>query len=758
MNVILVSVAAVLIGYSTYAVILIRANADTPMDENNPDNVFSLLSYLNREQYGDKPLVFGQNYNSPVKESFDDKPVYSQIDGKYKVTSHSTKYKYDKKVTTFFPRMYSAQGKHKNQYQRWSGHNGTNGINVKVKGNDGKEQTINKPTFVQNLKYFWNYQLNWMYFRYFMWNFSGRQNERQGHGNILDGNWITGINFIDSIRLGSQNNLPATYKNDKSRNKYYMLPLILGLLGFVFLYNRNKKDLVVTTLLFFLTGIAIVIYLNQPPLQPRERDYAYVGSFYAFAIWIGLGVLAVYDYLQKIAKNSQVSSIVATVICFLAVPTIMASENYDDHDRSNLYTARDFSKNYLMSCEKNGILFTNGDNDTFPLWYMQEVEGFRTDVRVCNLSLLQTDWYIDQMKRQAYNSDALPISMTKSQYIQGTRDVLPVYNRINEGIDLKTAMKFVKSNKKEYQVQLQNGSYLNYFPTNKFVFKVNKENVYNNNKDRYNFNQTEKNDSLIPSVPRIKNKNEYLDHLTFQIPGKLVAKNHLAVLDMIQTNDWKRPIYFANLMGDENYLGLEKYFQADGLTYRLVPFNTKGSPNMKGEIEADILYDKVINDFKWGGLDTDKEIFLNENNSRMVKNHQNLIIHLAQALTKKANQTGNADYKKKAIEVLDKIVSIAPNSRIPYDRINMLIAEEYYRAGAPEKGDEEYKKLVDECIDKMRYFNTLKQPFKKQVEQENYNSLALFYHVMQRASQNKRTELLKKYQNEISLYLSNGKK
>lgn len=747
LNVILLSVTAMMIGYSAYAVIVIRAKADTPMDENNPDNVFALLSYLNREQYGDRPLLKGQYFNSPVKKSIEDKPVYSPIKGRYEITNTSTKYEYEPQFTTVFPRMYSSQGKHVTEYKNWSGYDGKNGQNITYK--DGEEdKTINRPTFGQNLSYFFNYQIGWMYLRYFMWNFAGRQNEKQGHGDNLNGNWISGIDFIDSARLGDQSNLPSEYKNDKSRNTYYMLPLLLGILGISFLAKHNKHDSVVVALLFIFTGLAIVVYLNQPPMQPRERDYAYVGSFYAFAIWIGIGLLAVYEYLSKLVKNPQICATVATVLCLLLVPTIMAVENYDDHDRSNLYTARDFSQNYLMSCEKNAILFTNGDNDTFPLWYMQEVEGVRTDVRVCNLSLLQTDWYIDQMKRQAYTSDALPISMTKEMYIQGTRDIVPIFEQLKQRVNLRNIIRFVQADDPNYKVPLQSGSKVNFFPARNYFLPVNKAQVFENNKNRYQYPH-------LTDTLDIKNPSKYLDRLDFTMQGRYITKNHLAVYDLIQENNWKRPIYFANLMSKDNYLGFEKYFQADGLAYRLVPYTTQHASNMRAGIEADILYDKVMNLFKWGGLDQGKDLFLNENNNRMVRNHQNLMVNLAEALAAKYNQTKQQHYLEKAEEVLDKIVSVAPHSIVPYGHMNLLIAEAYYKIGANEKGDRELQILAANETEKLEYFAQLEEEFVTKAKYEIDMGVTLLYKAVRIAQSNKRADFVKQYSKKVQeLYQS----
>ncbi len=422
LNTVLIGTSVIIMGYSSYAMVVIRSNANPPMDQNNPEQMFSLLSYLNREQYGDRPLVYGQVYSAPGLSSTN-KISYRQKDGKYLPFNNGIEIQYDDRFYMLFPRMFSSSESHVDEYKRWANIQGR-----PITLNYGQEpETRIKPTFGENIKFLISYQLGFMYFRYFMWNFVGRQNDIQGHGELSNGNWISGISFIDNARIGDQALLPDSWKNE-ANNKYYFLPLILGILGLVYHYFRHNKDFWIVALLFVLTGIAIVIYLNQTPLQPRERDYAYAGSFYAFTIWIGLAVLGLYEMIQKIA-NSRISAVVATSACMLAAPVLMGSENWKDHDRSGRYMARDFAYNYLQSCEKNALIFTNGDNDTFPLWYAQEVEGIRTDVRVLCLPYLSTDWYIDQMRRQVWESTPVKFSMDPEKYVMGTRDMIYVFER-----------------------------------------------------------------------------------------------------------------------------------------------------------------------------------------------------------------------------------------------------------------------------------------------------------------------------------------
>jgi hypothetical protein len=410
----ILAITMLLIGYSSFFTLVIRSQANTPMDENNPENAINLLSYLNREQYGDWPILYGQYYNAPLDPAQpykDGNPTYTKDEkaGKYVITQDKKNSipNYDKRFCTIFPRMHSDQRNHVSGYRDWADIKGTP---ITTTDQNGEAKTLMKPTFGENLTFFFRYQLGHMYARYFMWNFVGRQNDIQGHGGVLKGNWLSGIAPIDAVRLGPQENLPASMTSNKGYNRFYFLPLILGLVGLFFHFKKDKLDGFIVFLLFVLTGVAIIVYLNNTPYQPRERDYGYVGSFYAFAIWIGLGVFAIADVLSK-KVSANMATIVAIIIGLFSAPVLMAKEGWDDHDRSDRYTARDFAANYLNSCAPNAILFTNGDNDTFPLWYAQEVEGIRTDVRVVNLSLSNTDWYIEQMRRKAYDSDPIPLTL-----------------------------------------------------------------------------------------------------------------------------------------------------------------------------------------------------------------------------------------------------------------------------------------------------------------------------------------------------------
>ena len=493
LNTILLCFTVILVGYSTYSVIMARSAANPPMDENNPENVFSLLSYLNREQYGESPFLTGQYFNTPLdaREPYKEgKPTYFQNKetGKYEIINKGSKNKpnYDKKTSGFLPRMWSSQAHHIRDYKAWSDYKGKN-----KRASNG--QTIKVPTFGENLAFLFNYQWGHLYWRYFMWNFVGRQTDVQNTqpGDVVNGNWISGVRPIDAIRLGNQSKLPKSTTNNPGHNTYYFLPLILGLIGLIYQFTKDPKDWLVLGLLFFFTGLMINFYTNPPSPQPRERDYAYVGSFYVFAIWIAIGVYALFESLSKKAPQ-KLSAIAVSIVCLLAVPTLMATQNWDDHDRSKRYTARDFARNYLNSCAPNAILFTNGDNDTFPLWYVQDVERYRTDVRVVNLSLLNTDWYIQQMRRKAWIADGIPQRIPEEKIRQGTNDYLPIYEKpgVKGYRDVDEIIAFVTDDTPKSKVNVgQDQKLVDYIPTKNFKITADKAAVLANgtvSKDRAN--------------------------------------------------------------------------------------------------------------------------------------------------------------------------------------------------------------------------------------------------------------------------------
>lgn len=689
-NTIVLAVTVIIIGYSSFALIPIRSSANPPMDENNPENAFTMLSYLNREQYGDRPLLYGHYFNSPLDNQNpyqDGNPVYWQDKeaGKYIISDDkkNSEYNYADEFESLFPRMYSAEKRHVREYKQWTDFEGK--AKPYRSPQSGEVEMIAKPTMWENLKFFWKYQIQWMYGRYFMWNFAGRQNDIQGHGDKLNGNWVSGINALDSARLLDQSDLPATIDNNPAHNKFYALPLILGLIGFVFQLTQSKKDWSVVTLLFFFTGLAIVIYLNQYPRQPRERDYAYAASFYAFAVWIGLGAMAAYDGLRKYTGGKAAAAI-STIVCLILVPGIMAKEGYDDHDRSHRYTARDFAKNYLDSCEPNAILFTNGDNDTFPLWYVQEVEGYRTDVRVVNLSLLNTDWYINQMKRKAYDSEPVPFLLPERKYLQGTRDYVPIFpdTRIKGHIDIKDLYEFATSDDKKRP--MASGKSMNFLPTKNFRMEVDKQAVLDN------------------GVVAPEDADRIVDAMDWVVNKSYVLKNDLMIMDLLVHNNWERPIYFAITAGSDSYFGLEDYFQLEGLAYRLVPIKSNSPDGQTGQIDTDIMYQNVMNEFQWGGMDAPK-IYMDENNRRMCMNLRSNFARLAEALIRE----GKND---KALEVLDKCLEVMPHRNIAYDHFMVAICQSYYRLKAYDRANELAKQLFDLYSEEVLYF--LDQPMQDQ--------------------------------------------
>ena len=726
-NTVLVAFTVILLGYSSFAMIVIRSSADTPMDQNSPDDVFSLLGYLNREQYGDRPLVVGQYYNSPLDREHpyvDTNPYYIQKDGKYVVADMRQKPQYDSRFTTFFPRMYSNQSQHVTDYKSWAG---IKGRPVSYTDRQGERKTIQLPTFGENLEFFMRYQVVHMYLRYFMWNFVGRQNDIQGNGDILDGNWLSGINFIDSARLGDQTDLPAEYANSKARNTYYFLPLLLGLIGVFFHYQRNKKDMWVVSLLFLMTGLAIVVYLNQYPHQPRERDYAYAGSFYAFAIWIGLGVIALVETLKKYLPYT-VSALVVSVISLVLVPGIMAHENWDDHDRSDRYTARDFGANYLNSCEKDGIIFTNGDNDTFPLWYNQEVEGVRTDLRVCNLSYLQTDWYIDQMKSKAYDSDPLPIDFKEDQYVQGKRDVVYLMNdpRIKGAVELRKALDFVKDeNPRTKLSQADNASYI---PSKKLFYVVDKDAVIKN--------------GVVPA----SEYDQIQDTIFIDFGNKnYITKDELMVLDMIANSDWKRPIYYAITVGRDKYLGLQDYFRLDGFAYRFTPVKTARSDIYFGSVNTDKMYQHMMKDFKWGNMN-DPKVYIDENNKRMMMNIRNNFNRLAESLI-------NEGKKDSAINVLHRSMELIPNRVVPYNYFSLQLADNLMAAGDTATGTQMIQDIYGSYKDKMDYFLALDPKYIASIDEEMQRSMYFIRELGMISSKYKLNDLSKEISESFNSYV-----
>ena len=701
MNTILLSLFVIFIGYSSYALIVIRSTANTPMDQNSPEDIFSLGGYLNREQYGDRPLFYGQTFPAEIardangtaistkgKAIWKKKLKTSEDEAdRYIVTGYNEHYEYQPELNMLFPRMYSDKSEHISAYKEWTDFKGRP---VQVRTSEGTK-TVMKPTFAENLAFFLDYQLNYMYWRYFMWNFAGRQNDIQGHGEVQNGNWISGFNFIDKHIAGDQTNLPDDLKNNAGRNVFYMLPLLLGLIGLFYQAFSGKKGIEsfwVTFFLFFMTGIAIVIYLNQTPYQPRERDYAYAGSFYAFAIWIGLGVAAVWrglNYLLKTTDEKPVSTITAAVAALLClcVPLQMVSQTWDDHDRSGRYVCRDFGMNYLSSVDENGIIFTNGDNDTFPLWYVQEVEGYRTDVRVCNLSYLQTDWYIDQMKRPAYESAPLPISADESKYAYDVRSYNYVINRLADSITVSDGLDYLYSDE-DWTKDVPGYGKLNHLPTNKLYIPVNADAAVASGTVA-----PELKDSIVSRiVPDFTNKRGF-------------TMSEIASLDIINTNamqGWKRPVYFAVTVGSSYYLGLEDYFSRTGLAYQVVPL--KGVSN---NIDTDKMYDNMVNKFRWGGIDKatpEHPLYLDENVRRMCNTHRMMFGDLVVQLIAE----GKND---KALTALDLIMEKIPGWQVTHDLTSVSLAQSYLDLGEKAKGEALLTEILDNSAGYLNWYKDL---------------------------------------------------
>ena len=710
-NTTLLCMLMLMIGYSSYALIVIRSTANPPMDQNSPEDIFTLGSYLSRDQYGDRPLVYGQAYTSQVALQVDGNmckpkmtegaPIYARKEkanadekDSYFVVSHKNKYQYAQNM--LFPRMYDQA--HAQAYEQWMG--GVDGYDVAY-DRCGEPITVKIPTQVENIRFFLSYQCNFMYWRYFMWNFAGRQNDIQGNGELEHGNWITGIPFIDNARLGDQSKLPADLQNNKGHNVFYCLPLLLGIIGLFWQAWRGKRGIRqfwVVFFLFFMTGLAIVIYLNQTPMQPRERDYAYAGSFYAFAIWCGIGVAAIYDLLKKYTHINEKVLATAVSILALLIPIQMVSQTWDDHDRSGRYTCRDFGQNYLMTLQDKGnpIIFTNGDNDTFPLWYNQEVEGVRTDARVCNLSYLATDWYIDQMKRPAYNSPAVPISWPRIDFCSGTNDYITVQPDAKKQI-----LQFYKENPAQAKAQFGDEPFelknimkywvrskdadMHFIPTDTVYVTIDKEAV-------------RRSGMLMPSdsIP---------EKMVISLAGKnALYKNDLMMLEMIAQCNWTRPIYVALTVGEENYMNLGNNFIQEGLANRITPFTTNVDGKVvKGMTNFDTAktYRNLMTRYKFGGLKT-KGLYIDETVMRMCYTHRRLFAQLAKQLIMEHKD-------KQALAVLNKCVAEIPSYNVPNNYVSgsLDLAECYAILGQKAKAKELFNDVWKNSTQYMNWYLSL---------------------------------------------------
>lgn len=675
LNTALTAVAVVLIGYSTQAIIVIRASANPPLNENSPDNPFSLLYFLNREQYGQRPLVHGQYYNAPVLDYSYGKPKYVYENGKYIISSRNLERVYDERFLTLFPRMWSEQSDHVQVYEEWGKVRGTP---VQVTDQSGNREVIRRPRFGENLRFMFSYQFGYMYFRYFMWNFAGKQNDTQGTGGGINGNWITGLSFLDKPRTGSSD-LPGDLGTDTSRNKYYLLPFILGFAGFFYHLNRDNRNWWIIFLLFMMTGLAIVFYLNQYPNQPRERDYAYTGSFYFFAVWIGLGVLALFGALSKLT-GEKTAALAAGLLCFFAVPVVMGAENWDDHDRSGRYLTRDVAFNYLNSCAPGAILFTNGDNDTFPLWYAQEVEGMRTDIRVCNLMLLNTDWYINQMKWKTYESEPLPVSLPVQKYYDGVNNQVFIVEKTEDPVDIKTIIEWVKSDNQATKVRVSAEEILDVIPSRTIRIPVDSARV------------------IASGTVKPEDADKIVPYIDITLTGNSILKSQLMVLDILAHNEWERPIYFVSGY-HADAMGLEEYFQLEGIAFRLVPIRSENNSWVDyGRVETDILYDNLMNKFVWGGA-ADENVNLDYHHRRTL-----IVLKARLSYARLAKTLASEGKFEKATEVLDRCMEVMPLERIPYDPYVPDLIEAYFMAGMKEKALKMSGDLSSYYFDRLDYF------------------------------------------------------
>ncbi len=721
-NTIILCVLFVLIGFSTWMMLPIRANAEVVINENKPSDAAEVLAYYNREQYGVNPLFYGPQFSDMFagldedQPYLDKKPNYERDykTGKYIITNNwkNAEQNSDDNHKTWLPRMWSTE--HAENYMNF-----TKPLDFRIKPEFMEEQElvqvvaefrkayaakdidnegyvsflkeygdyliIQKPTTADNLSFLFEYQFGYMYWRYLMWNFVGRQNDIQGKYDNLDGNWLSGIGFIDEMHLGSQQNLPDDVRNNAGRNVYFFLPFLLGLIGLIYHANRDLKRFYVLLVLFLFTGLALKIYLNERPFEPRERDYALVGSFYVFAIWIGFGVYAIYDYLQRYLQPKLAGPVVIAA-SLLAAPVLMASQNWDDHDRSNRYTALAMAKAYLNSCDPHAILFTIGDNDTFPLWYAQEIEQIRPDVKIVNTSLFMTDWYIDQMKRKTYTSDGLPISFKHEQYVGDKLDFAFHNPQTENRWTLKDFIGFIASDDPRTMVQMQNGQHVHFYPTNKVRIPIDKENIIRNKVVAPKYY-----DSIVP----------YID---IDIKGQAMYKNRLMMLDVLLNNNWKRPIYFTGgSFGDDDYLWMKDYLQLDGMVYKLVPVRTpipkNGSPLDMGQIDSDKMYD-IVTKWDWGNSESPHIYHDPETRKNSISYRTNLARLMEQQI--------NEGKKDQARRIIDLAMTKMPVDYFGYYSLLDPFAGGYYEVGEPAKARALLDKLIGKYQQNLNYYKGLK--------------------------------------------------
>lgn len=686
----LLAFSFILIGYSSYFIVPIRSSYDPPIDQNDPENVMTLLSYLNRDQYGSRPLLHGQYFDAQVTTQEKGDPIYTKGEEKYEITDYKIETKYDPDRTTILPRMYSGAPGHAEEYRSWTG-----------------LQPNEVPNFADNITFLIRYQLGHMYFRYLMWNFAGRESDIEGAG------WQT--MFQDSSEL------PEVMKENKARNNFWMLPFILGVVGLIFHYNKNVKSFSVIGLLFILTGVALILYLNSPATEPRERDYIYAGSYYAFAFWIGFGVLAVASLVERAIKNPKMAGAIAGAVC-LVVPGIMAAEGWDDHDRSDRYFSVDAARNYLASCAPNAILFTGGDNDTFPLWFIQEVEDYRTDVRVIVLSYFNTDWYINQMRQNSYESEPIPMSLSKEQVEQGgLNDYLPYVESagIQGAIPLERYMELIRSNNSGLQIPTSVGKY-NMIPSKSLSLSIDKQHV--------------KNLGIIPEekMPLL------VDKMTWNIQGNGLEKKDLMILDIMNENNWKRPIYFNTTSLNGIKMNLKKYVVQEGLAYRLLPI---ANPNMNEEfVNTEVMYNNLMKEFSFTNTD-DPDVYYNENYRNFFLNHRSAYTTLSKSLLAEGDDA-------RAVEVIDYIRDKISEEAVPLDITALDYIQIYYATGNDDKANELVKKLWDQNVELLEYLVSHEEGM-GYMSRERQISFAILQQTLQILRQYNKNEEALQYQDEL---------
>ena len=739
LNTLLLAILFIFIGFSSWIMLPVRANAGTMINENNPNNARELLAYYNREQYPETHLFYGPLFTEkyvgldPKNPYKDDKPKFEKDEEnrKYIIVNDfvNASQNTDDAQKGFFPRMWSME--HATNYMQF-----TDGLEFTIKreylgesrlidivkdfnqdirsGSVGVEDLddflkdfgpfldIQKPTFIQNIAYMFEYQFGYMYWRYFMWNFSGRQDDKQGEYTDLHGNWLTGINFIDDARLGPQEFIASDSKNNKARNTYFMLPLILGIIGILFHYKNDPKNFWVLLIFFLFTGIALKIYLNERPFEPRERDYALVGSFYVFAMWIGFGVYALFEIVkEKIKPKLAVPIVLASTA--LAVPVLMGSQNWDDHDRSNRYTAQSMAKMYLDSCDENAIIFTIGDNDTFALWYAQGIEGYRQDVRIVNTSLFQTDWYIDDMKKKAFDSDPIPSQLSHDKYKYGSRDFLFFQKTRKDTIDIKDWMDFVANDSRKTQVELESRQWVNTFPTKVIKIPVDKEAVLKN------------------GIVDPKDADKIVSNIYITLKGDVIYKNRLLMLDVVANNNWERPIYFSGgAFGDDDYIWMKEFLQLEGVLYKLVPIRTpldKNNPYEMGRIDADKMYNIVMN-WKWGNSG-DSSIYHDVETRRNGITYRSTLSRLANVLI----EEGKND---KAEDVLDLAMEKMPVDYFEFYSLLEPFILYYYQINKVEKARAVYQSVVRHYQEHLFFYSKLSYNKQEAIGDEIFSDLGRY--------------------------------